>query len=251
MRPPLKIRLLPWALAAAAAMSLPAAHAKEGFVPLSERGKKVLVGCNPSNAASVTRCKVAELPGEPGYTLVASNSAPIVKNDVQVGTLHDSVWANDAGDHIFGMQVELNAEPYDLSGLSFNVNDLFRRVLEDEPASVAYQLGAATKALQKAGRTLQGLKEPDPEEDDDERAAPQGLFYRNQPIRNNEWVDFRIDANANEPSGTSSASSPWLLVKTRAPAGFALQPFAIRALSSDVADPSQIVEIYLPGYQPN
>jgi hypothetical protein len=244
MRPPLKIRLLPWALAAAAAMSLPAAHAKEGFVPLSERGKKVLVGCNPSNQASVTRCKVADLPGEPGYTLVASNSTPVVKNDVQVGTLHDSVWANEAGDHIFGMQVELNAEPYDLSGLSFNLNDLFRRVLEDEPAAVAYQMGASTKALKKSGRTFQGLKEPD-------RIGSQGLFYRNQPIRNNDWVDFRIDANAAEPTGASSANSPWLLVKTRAPAGFSLQPFAIRALSSDFSDASQIVEIYLPGYQPN
>lgn len=235
-------------LVAAAAGVATLAHAAPGYVTLSAKGKTVLSNCNPKNLPAREKCAVAELPGETGYTLVASHTGPLVKNEVTIGTVYDQVWKNDTDDYIFGTRVELTAEPYDLTGLPFQLNDVFRAVADEAPVAVAYQKDATTVALKKSGRTLQGLKEPDPEEDDDDELAAAGLFHGNQPIRNNDWVDFRVEAGA---TAAGAANSPWLLVKTKAPAGFSLQPFAVRLLSSNFADPSEIVEIYVPGYQPD
>ncbi|HSI61136.1 MAG TPA: hypothetical protein VLA16_26500 [Ideonella sp.] len=246
-------RMARWALVAAAALGATAAQAGGGYVALSAKGKQVLANCNPKDLPARQRCAVESLPGEAGYTLVASLASPLVKNEITIGTVYDQVWKGEGDDHIFASRVELTAVPYDLTGLAFNLNDLFRKVLDDQPVAIAYQKEPATKALKKSGRTLQGLKEPEPgddDDDDDERVAT-GLFHGKQPTRDNAWVDFRIDANAAEPSGSSAANTPWLLVKTKAPAGFSLQPFALRLLSSDFADTSQNVDIYVPGYQPN
>ena len=171
-----------------------------------------------------------------GYTLVASRSAPIVINDITVGTLQEKVWRkqSDAKRYIFGMRVQLNAEQWDASGRSFNINDLFRRALEKRAAAVAYFPDGASKALQQAGRTAKGLNEYDTA----------------QPPRNNTYVDFRVDVNAADPDGASSASSPWLLLRTRARDGIELNPFAIRGLNSDGVDPTEAVEFFLGGYQP-
>lgn len=243
--------------------------APPGFVVLSADGDKVMTRCNPRNLAIQSRCAVASLPGETGYALQASRSSDIVKNEIVIGQLVDKVWKHPDGRYIFGAQVQLNASAYDLTGLAFNANDLFRQVRADQPVAVAYQLGTATKALKKAGRTLQGLHEQPPEDDDDDdddevavgvlsvdSAAdasnePIDFVGPRRPARDNGWVDFRIDANAAEPSGPSSAHSPWLLLRTRAPAGYSLQPFAIRLLSSDFPDASQFTEIYLSGYRPD
>jgi hypothetical protein len=243
----------------------PSVHAATpGFVELSSVGTKVLTRCNPRHLAYQQRCRVNSLPGASGFALVASRSSDIVKNDVVIGTLHDRVWKHADGTHIFGAQIRLNANAYDLTGLSFNANDFFRQVLEDKRVSVAYFQGTSTKALKRAGRTLQGLHEVPPEEEEEEATGvaaldaaadatnePIDFVGPSQPVRDNDWVDFRIDANAAETTGRSSPHSPWLLVRTRAPAGFSVQPFAIRLLSSDFADSSEFVEIYLAGYQPN
>lgn len=251
-------------VAAALAVALGGASAQAaplGFVSLSSAGKPVLARCNPRNLASEDLCRVASLPGESGYTLVASRTSDVVKNEVVIGKLLDRVWKDDGGNHIFGVQLQLNANPFDVTGLAFNANDLFRKVRPGQPVAVAYFQGSATKALKKAGRTLQGLNELAPSDDDDDeeaaRAASAKTFSADDddhgwkpPVRDNGWVDFRIDANAAEVKGASSAHSPWLLLKTRAPAGYAVRPFAIRLLSSDVADSSQFTEIFLSGYQP-
>lgn len=241
-----------WTLIAGTAMAGTWAQA-QGFVELPDEGPKVLKRCNPRNLASQDRCRVTSLPGEAGYTLVASRSGAIIKNDITVGTLFDRVYRK-GGDYIFAMRAQLNANAYDLTGLSYNLNDLFRQLLEDQPAFIAYQMGPSTKALKKAGRTLQGLKEPDPEEEEEGPEATDAeldMAHHRQPTRDNGWVDFRIDANAAEVSGPSSASSPWLLLKTKAPAGYSVKQFAVRALSSDFPDRSQHVEIFLSGYQAN
>lgn len=258
------IRSLAAQAAAALAVALgggPAHAAGGGFVALSSTGDHVLKRCNPHHVAAQQRCRVTSLPGESGYRLVASRSSDVVKNDVVIGRLLDRVWKRADGAHIFGAQLQLNADAFDLTGLSFNANDLFRQVLEDKPVSVAYFQGTAQKALLKAGRTLQGLNEVPPEDDDDDDGAgedaadePAGEEEEagpEEPVRDNDWVDFRIDVNAAEPEGVSSAHSPWLLVKTRAPAGFSVQPFAIRLLSSDFPDASEFIDIYLSGYQPD
>lgn len=213
------------------------AGADPGYVNLGKHGTDVLKECNPQNSSNVTRCKVTSLPGEDGYTLVGSRSTPIIKNDVTVGTLHDKVWRSDShpGRYVFGMRVVMNSEQWDPSGLAFNVNDLARRLRPHAPAFGAYQLGQATKALIVVGRTSFGLNEYDGE----------------QPPRDNSWVDFRVDTNAADPDGNSSPSSPWVLVRTRAPSGYALQPFGIRLLNSDFTNISSSVEVFVPGYQPN
>ncbi len=118
---------------------------------------------------------------------------------------------------------------------SFNANDLARRLRPHAFAQAAYYLGDSTKALIAVGPHGQGLNE----------------YEEEQPERDNSWVDFRVDANAAEPSGTSSASSPWVLVKTRAPTGYAVQPFGARILNSDTDQPSHSVEVFVPSYQPN
>ncbi|URI06561.1 hypothetical protein MW290_11675 [Aquincola tertiaricarbonis] len=257
------------ALALAATAGTPWA-ASPGFVTLSADGERVMTRCNPRNLAAQQRCRVASLPGEAGYTLVASRSSAVVKNDVVIGQLLDRVWKRSSdGSHIFGLQLQLNANAYDLTGLSFNANDVFRQVREDKAVAIAYYPGSALKALKKAGRTLQGLNEVPPVDDDDDDADEQAagvaavdaaadagnepIDYTGprRPLRNNGWVDFRIDANAAEPQGPSSAHSPWLLVRTKAPAGYSVQPFAIRLLSSDFPDSSQFTELYLSGYQPD
>ena len=179
-----------------------------GFVTLSGSGDQVLTRCNPRHLAQRYRCRVASLPGESGYTLVAARSSDIVKNDVVIGRLLDRVWRRADGSHILGAQIQLNASAFDLTGLSFNANDLFRRVRDDRPVAVAYYQGSATKALQKAGRTLQGLNElaAEPEDEIDSASdlgdAAFDFTGALQPLRDNAWVDFRIDANAAEVSGT-------------------------------------------------
>lgn len=248
-------------LAAVAGLVLSAGAAQAaGYVDLPSAGEKVMKRCNPRNVADNDRCRVASLPGESGYTLKSSRSVPIVINDVTVGTLDDRVWKASGDQHIFGMRVRLNAAAYDLTGLSLNVNDLFRQILAAQPAAIAYTPGSslATKALKRSGRTLQGLNELPPEEDDEEaeggtEAAAAAADYTGpeQPVRNNGWVDFRVDANAAEVSGPSSAYSPWVLVKTKAPAGYAVKSFAVRVLSSDFDDVSEHLNVYLSGYQPN
>lgn len=219
-------------LALAAAQSAAAA----GFETLSASGPQVLEACNPSNAAGNSVCKVTSLPGESGYDLVASRSAPLIVNDIVVGTLHDRVWRHctDRDRYVFGMRVVMNAEAYDETGAAFNVNDLFRQTLPGKSVSIAYFLGSATKALKRSGRTVQGLNE----------------FEGAQPERNNAWVNFRIDANAAEPSGASSAASPWLLTKTRAPKGIEINVLGLRVLNSDFEDFFQAVEFFTSSYQP-
>lgn len=220
---------------AATAWALPV---RAGYVTLSENGNNVLKTCNPSNSASSSACRVTSLPGEAGYQLVASRSAPIIINGVTVGTQSEKVWRHctDTTAFIFGVRLQMNAEVWDGSGLAFNVNDLLRQVRADESVAVAYYAGspAASKLLGYAGRTNTGLNEYDTA----------------QPPRENAWVDFRIDANAADPDGQSSPYSPWLLVKTRAPEGYALQSFALRLLNSDVEEGGDANSIYAAGYQP-
>jgi hypothetical protein len=213
------------------------AVAAPGYIVLPRFGANVLKDCNPASSGWVTRCKVTSLPGAGGYALAGSRSTPIVKNDVTVGTLYDKVWRSSAhpNRYIFGMKVVMNANEWDPTGLAFNVNDLARRLRPWALASAAYYLDDSTKALIAVGRTASGLNE----------------YEEEQPERDNSWVDFRVDANAAEPAGTSSASSPWVLVKTRAPAGYALQPFGVRILSSDFDSSSASVDVFVPAYQPN
>ncbi|MBS0448289.1 MAG: hypothetical protein JSR59_20370 [Proteobacteria bacterium] len=224
-------------LLAAFAWTAAAPAMAAGYITLpSTFGGDVLTACNPTNDPAGTDCLVTSLPGESGYAIVASRSAPVIINDVTIGTLSEKVWrlASDPTQFIFGVQVQVNAEVWDSSGLSFNVNDIFRRTLPKQAVAIAYYWGDATKALLQSGRTSKGLNE----------------YTNPQPRLAPTWADFRVDVNAADPDGMSSPNSPWLLVKTRAPLGAALNSFGIRLLNSDVEDVTQAVDLYTSGYQP-
>jgi hypothetical protein len=208
-----------------------------GFERLTKAGDSVLTLCNPTSSVDNPRCRVTSLPGEPGYELVAARSAPLIYNDIEIGTVNERVWRNVQRPklYIFGVRLIMNSNAWDSSGAAFNVNDVFRQTLPGKAVSVAYFPDGATKALYQAGRTVQGLNE----------------FEDEQPERDNTWVDFRIDANAAEADGASSAQSPWLLTRTRAPTGISLNALGFRVLSSDVDDPLDAVDFYTTSYQPN
>ena len=234
----MKAKTLCWQASLSMGLILASAQAASaaGFEELTKTGETVLTSCNPNNSSTNTKCKVTSLPGEAGYSLVASRSAPLIINDVQIGTLFERVWRNQATPtlYIFGARVIMNANQWDSSGASFNVNDIFRQTRPASAVSVAYFPDGATKALQKSGQTIQGLNE----------------FEEEQPERDNTWVDFRIDANAAEADGSSSPQSPWLLTKTRAPEGIELNALGLRALNSDVDDILNAVDFFTSSYQP-
>lgn len=216
-----------------------AAAAAGGYERLSQDGPKVLSLCGGGHPAATDgdgrRCRVDSLPGEPGYRIVAARTAPIVYNDVRVGTLQERVWqsADDPAMHVFGVRIALNAEAWDSSGSPFRVNDLFRQALPKQRVSVAYKPVVDAKPLLLAGRTLQGLNE-----------------IERRPERNNAWVDFRIDVGVLTASGAEAPNSPWLLMKARAPKGVEIAPFGLRLLNSDVADPLDAVDLFTTSYQP-
>ncbi len=128
-----------------------------------------------------------------------------MKNDITVGTLYDRIWRNDSHPkrYILGMRVVLNAISGIQLGSSFNVNDLARRLRPHAFAQAGLFHGLFDEGADRRRPHASGLNE----------------YEEEQPERDNTWVDFRVDANAAEPSGTSSAASPWVLVKTRAPTG--------------------------------
>lgn len=231
-------RSLRWHLPVVLGLALAGTQAAvaAGYEELSKDGPVVLTNCNPNNSANNATCKENSLPGVNGYSLVASRSAPLMYNEVVIGTLHEKVWRdNDRPDaYIFGMRLVMNAEQWDSSGLAFNVNDVFRQTLPGRRVSVAYVLDGALKRLQRAGRTVQGLNE----------------YEGPQPERDNTWVDFRVDVNAADPDGVSSAASPWLLARTKAPDGIVINDLGIRVLNSDFEDPFSAVAFFTPGYQP-
>lgn len=229
------------ALCLVTASAFASTAALSGYEPLTSGAlQEVMEECNPDNLPGVTECKVNGIPGLTGYSLIAARVSTIIKNDVTVGALFDSVWRKGSGanaDYIFGAKVLVNSEQWDASGLPFNVNDIMRRTLPNKAVSVGYYDGlpSVPKKLLEAGRTCQGLNEADEIEG---------------PARDNSWVDLRVDVNAADPDGVSSPLSPWLFVKTKAPQGIELAPFAFRIVNSDFADPSEAVDLFTAGYQP-
>lgn len=199
------------------------------YEALSSSGPNAMEACNPTNSSSVDKCRVTSLPGESNFNLVASRSQPVIINGITVGTQQERVYRRPGTNlYIFGVRLQMNADQWDETGAAFNVNDVFRQVRTDKDVEVAYNVAnAGARALKRAGRSFAGLNEEE------------------QGERNNAWVDFRIDANA----GEGSAWSPWLLTKTRAPEGYALQDFALRLLNSENEAVDQN-SIYALGYQP-
>lgn len=228
------MRLSTWVTALA--LSAVSLGAQAAYQALPDEGQ-VLKRCNPDNRPDSNKCRARGLPGIDGMSLIVTMTQPIVINEVVVGDLAEYVWQDqvDSRLYVFGLRVQVNAEAWDASGRSFNVNDVMRRTLEKPVLAIAYDMDAAVKPLLHAGRTAKGLGEYE-----DGR----------HPKRDNGWLDFRVDVNAADPDGVNSPLSPWLLVRMRAPKGIEENPFAIRLLNTDGAGDKEGVEIFLPGWQP-
>jgi hypothetical protein len=195
---------------------------------------------------------LAALPA--GNILKSSRTAPIVVNGVTVGTLHDRVWClgtgttcNATNTYTLGLRVQLNTNAWNPTGRSFEINDFFRAIRAAASADVAYYRGSANplptvapfpatqpapgtnadtassyKDLEVVSRTLQGLFEP-----------ATSAQYANKTT-NNAWINFRADANKNDPDvaipfSYNSEWSPWLLVRQVCPTGYNATPTALKA----------------------
>lgn len=188
-----------------------------------------------------------------GNILKSSRSAPITVNGVTVGTLYDRVWClgtgttcNSTNTYTLGLRVQLNTNAWNPTGRSFEINDFFRAIRAAVAADIAYYRGSANplpttppfpttqpapgtspetassyKDLEVVSRTLQGLFEPSG-----------SLQYANKTT-NNAWINFRADANKNDPDvaipySYNSEWSPWLLVRQNCPSGYNATPQALK-----------------------
>ena len=236
----------------AAACTYVAAQAAPVTLAVQTGARTNLTICNPkinldtpeeTQDPAVTKCRVDGLPGSaalPGFILKSSRTQNIVVNGVTVGTLYDRVWCRGTGTtcdatqtYILGTRARMNANAWNPTGFSFEINDFFRTVRSTSSVSVSYFMGTvlggtnpdtaqARKYLEYTGRTLQGLFEP----------ASSSQTARSKTT-NNAWVDFRVDANINDPDSNppfsySSEWSPWLLVQQVCPSGYNATPQALK-----------------------
>lgn len=194
--------------------------------------------------------------------LKSSRTAPIIVNGVTVGTLYDRVWcvgtaaacasATASNTYVLGTRVQLNTTAWNPTGNSFEINDFFRTIRSTVGADAAYYRGSANplpttpnpptippfpstqpapgtsaetassyKDLETLGRTIQGLFEPST-----------SAQYANKTT-NNAWIDFRADANKNDPDVSipysyNSEWSPWLLVRQVCATGYNATPQAMK-----------------------
>jgi len=197
-----------------------------------------------------------------GLVLKNSRSAPITVNGFTVGTLYDRVWcvgtaaactSNSASNtYILGLRVQLNTTAWNPTGKSFEINDFFRTIRSAVTADAAYYRGSANplptspnpptippfpatqpapgtnvdtassyKDLETLGRTVQGLFEPS------------GSTQYANKTTNNAWIDFRADANKNDPDvaipySYNSEYSPWLVVRQVCATGYNPTPQAMK-----------------------
>lgn len=234
--------------AIAAVIGVMSLNSFAGFEALSDVGTPVLRQCTgipdpvTGIAPTPTQCD-AEIPGPaivpdltlngsangsafPGqagtWALVAAQTGvSIMANGTLVGTLEDRVWKRvGSTEHIFGMRIVLNSntwtEPNDdnlglagtnncnlQSGQFFEVNDMFRNGFTGKTGlTVAFRLSTVAdseEGLFVSGRTNQGRAQ---------------VAVGADAVRNNDFVNFRTDANFNDPDPTTRGNSKWMYVKT-------------------------------------
>lgn len=244
--------------AIASATALLSMQAFAAYEAISNSGSPVLKECqgvqepypDPTPPAAGT-CRVTSLPGTGWTQIRASNSGNIVANGSVVGTYADRVWQqNGTNNYVFGIRLSMNTTTWtppagtcpNTTPTYFEVNDILRGGFGHlSNLTIAYkQPGSAEEGLWLAGRTAQGLNEY--------AASPFGL----DPSRDNNWVDFRTDVNANDPDGTSKASSAWMLVAATVPGGVSTNQVAGAIRLWQGGEEGQCkFSVYLPGYTPN
>lgn len=241
----LQTRLL---LAAGAALTVVCAPAQAQWVTLTNSGTPILSTINPKTVVSPTPAtctnnglpptelpvetqsatlatgKFAGLPGSAAMTgyrttpfRTASSPISIGTPAKTVGTLYTRVYCAGTASacstaspntYVFATRVILNSTVWSSTGLSFEVNDIFLSVPSAATITAGYYMGTsggaapdnsqAFKYLEYAGRTNNGLLET--------------------IGRNNAYVAFRADTNANdpdrcEPYSRNSSNSPWVYAR--------------------------------------
>ena len=218
--------------------------AQAGWVTVSNSGTPVLTTCNPKpftvpapSACLLTGNTLLAAMGA-GIILKNSMTPPITINSVNVGTLYDRAYCYgaagvcatsgaNANTYIFATRVHLNSNAWNgHNSESFEVNDIIRKITSGVSADSAYWMGPTTggsttstnpdlglanqKWLEYTGKTQYGLNDT--------------LVG----TRDNNYIDHRQDANANDPDGVSSEWSGWLLVKQVCPSGITYSTFTIK-----------------------
>lgn len=208
---------------------VPAAHA--GWVTVTDSGSPVLTACNPKpfttptpSACLLTGNTLVDAIG-PDAVPVSSSSTSIVANGVTVGTLYDRVYCYGTGGscaisgsylnkYTLAMRVKLNAGAWNgHNSESFEVNDLIRQILNGVSADSGYWMGPPAGACGDINSNDPDCGVANGKWVEYTGKTQYGLNDTLVGTRDNDYIDHRNDANANDPDGVSSKWSAWVVVK--------------------------------------
>jgi hypothetical protein len=238
IRQPSALRPSTLRLAGALALASLCAPSFAAFVTLPTSGT-IMTPCGDSgngNSTAVTCAAGSVSTATSGYSLLTSTSQSIIAGSTNVGTLYDRVYGDGGGGYIFGMRIDMNDEVWDSSGLTFEVNDMFRSGFSSA-ATVAggYSkvdiTGITDEYARSIGRSSKGLNE-----------TGVGSYDA-------DWVRFETDVNVEDPDDTSPGTSAWYWVKITGASGWTTTEDAIRLWEGGEEDQT-LYSIYLTGYTP-
>jgi len=226
----------------AAMAAVPSANA--GWLTVTQSGTPVLSPCNPKPFTTPTP-STCLLTGQTllaalgsGYIQKGTSTGNITANSTVVGTYYDRIYCIGTGTTCAtsgtGANTYVLAYRFKLTNLawnghnsqSFEVNDTIRAVKSTVGADIAYWMGPTTggsttsanpdtalangKWLEYSGHTQKGLNDT-------------GVG-----TRDNTYIDFRQDVNANDPDGVSSPWSAFLLVRQVCSGGLTTGNFNVK-----------------------
>lgn len=222
---------------------VPAAQA--GWVTVSNSGP-VLTACNPKPFPP-TPPSTCLLPGNtvaaaigPNAILFDSASTPIVINGVTVGTLYDRVYCYGTGGvcatsganlnkFALATRVLLNTNAWNgHNSESFEVNDLIRRIINGITTESAYYMGPPAAACGSITSTDPDCGVANQKWMEYTGKTQYGLNDTLVATRDNDYIDHRNDANANDPDGVSSKWSAWVFVRQTCSSGVSADPVNFR-----------------------
>jgi hypothetical protein len=224
-------------------------YATEGFVELPKEGfaKSAYILCNQtgefglkphyanssdSQACLVVNDKLSESPMNgplDGFSMVGMISravnlpAPYVSTTEEFATLTDTVWHNgNTNECIYGTHVLMKDQVL-ANGQRWEINDIVRGGFSGRPVSIAYFMKPVASneyeiagALYRAGRTdisipyIKGYGLPALSE----TSSKTSNIRHQLATVNDNWVDFTIDINFDDPDGVTHKKTPMLYIKT-------------------------------------
>jgi len=215
--------------AVAALCGVPAAQA--GWVTVSDSGTPVLSNCNPkpfttpTPSACLLTGNTLPIAIGPNAILVSSNSATIFANGVDVGTLYDRVYCYGTGGvcatsgtnfrkYTIATRVQLKPGAWNgHSNESFEVNDLIRRIVSGVTTESGYWMGPPAAACGSTTTTDPDCGLANMKWVEYTGKTQYGLNDALVGTRDNNYIDHRNDANADDPDGVSSKWSAWVVAR--------------------------------------